>query len=63
MILGPKPPPMKGAIPYDNEIIYQDFAPLIYDSGDGEPRRGRRLGSTGQPTHGLGHDPGAHSDP
>ena len=23
-----------GAFPYDNEIIYQDFAPLSYDSGD-----------------------------
>ncbi len=26
-----------GAFPYDNEIIYQDFAPLTYDSGDYEP--------------------------
>lgn len=25
------------AFPYNNEIIYQDFAPLIYDSGDYEP--------------------------
>jgi carbon-monoxide dehydrogenase large subunit len=25
------------AFPYDNEIIYQDFAPLIYDSGNYEP--------------------------
>ncbi|MEJ2084462.1 MAG: xanthine dehydrogenase family protein molybdopterin-binding subunit [Acidobacteriota bacterium] len=25
------------AFPYDNEIIYQDFAPLVYDSGDYEP--------------------------
>jgi carbon-monoxide dehydrogenase large subunit len=23
--------------PYDNQIIYQDFAPLVYDSGDYEP--------------------------
>ena len=23
--------------PYNNEIIYQDFAPLVYDSGDYEP--------------------------
>ncbi|MCB9763185.1 MAG: xanthine dehydrogenase family protein [Alphaproteobacteria bacterium] len=23
--------------PYDNELIYQDFAPLVYDSGDVEP--------------------------
>jgi CO/xanthine dehydrogenase Mo-binding subunit len=23
--------------PYDNEIIYQDFVPLVYDSGDYEP--------------------------
>ena len=25
------------AFPYDNEIIYQDFEPLIYDSGNYEP--------------------------
>ena len=25
------------AFPYDNEIIYQDFAPLCYDSGNYEP--------------------------
>ena len=25
------------AFPYDNQIIYQDFAPLIYDSGNYEP--------------------------
>ncbi|MEM7119064.1 MAG: molybdopterin cofactor-binding domain-containing protein, partial [Chloroflexota bacterium] len=25
------------AFPYNNEIIYQDFAPLTYDSGDYEP--------------------------
>lgn len=25
------------AFPYDNEIIYQDFAPLLYDSGNYEP--------------------------
>ncbi len=25
------------AFPYNNEIIYQDFAPLIYDSGNYEP--------------------------
>ena len=28
-------PPDK--FPYNNEIIYQDFAPLVYDSGDYEP--------------------------
>ena len=28
-------PPEK--FPYDNEIIYQDFAPLVYDSGNYEP--------------------------
>lgn len=27
----------KEAFPYNNEIIYQDFAPLIYDSGNYEP--------------------------
>jgi len=26
-----------GKFPYDNEIIYQDFAPLVYDSGNYEP--------------------------
>jgi len=25
------------AFPYDNKIIYQDFAPLVYDSGNYEP--------------------------
>ncbi|MCP3960865.1 MAG: xanthine dehydrogenase family protein [bacterium] len=25
------------AFPYDHEIIFQDFAPLVYDSGDYEP--------------------------
>lgn len=25
------------AFPYDNEIIYQDFAPLLYDSGNYQP--------------------------
>jgi aerobic carbon-monoxide dehydrogenase large subunit len=25
------------AFPYDNEIIFQDFAPLVYDSGNYEP--------------------------
>ncbi len=25
------------AFPYDNQIIYQDFGPLVYDSGDYEP--------------------------
>jgi carbon-monoxide dehydrogenase large subunit len=25
------------AFPYDNEVIFQDFAPLVYDSGDYEP--------------------------
>ena len=25
------------AFPYNNEIIYQDFAPLSYDSGNYEP--------------------------
>ena len=26
-----------GDFPYDNEIIFQDFQPLVYDSGDYEP--------------------------
>jgi aerobic carbon-monoxide dehydrogenase large subunit len=25
------------AFPYDNEVIYQDFAPLVYDSGNYQP--------------------------
>jgi carbon-monoxide dehydrogenase large subunit len=25
------------AFPYDNQVIYQDFAPLVYDSGNYEP--------------------------
>jgi CO/xanthine dehydrogenase Mo-binding subunit len=31
------------AFPYDNEIIYQDFAPLVYDSGNYEPALDRAL--------------------
>jgi carbon-monoxide dehydrogenase large subunit len=31
------------AFPYDNEIIYQDFTPLVYDSGDYEPVLDRTL--------------------
>jgi carbon-monoxide dehydrogenase large subunit len=31
------------AFPYNNEIIYQDFAPLIYDSGNYEPALDRAL--------------------
>jgi carbon-monoxide dehydrogenase large subunit len=27
----------KESFPYDNKIIYQDFAPLVYDSGNYEP--------------------------
>lgn len=27
----------KESFPYDNQIIYQDFAPLVYDSGNYEP--------------------------
>ena len=27
----------KDAFPFDHEIIFQDFAPLVYDSGDYEP--------------------------
>jgi CO/xanthine dehydrogenase Mo-binding subunit len=27
----------KDAFPYDNKIIYQDFSPLVYDSGNYEP--------------------------
>ncbi len=28
---------LRGAFPHDNQIIYQDFAPLVYDSGNYEP--------------------------
>ncbi|RME60955.1 MAG: xanthine dehydrogenase family protein molybdopterin-binding subunit, partial [Caldilineae bacterium] len=31
------------AFPYNNEIIYQDFAPLVYDSGNYEPALDRAL--------------------
>ncbi len=31
------------AFPYNNEIIYQDFAPLLYDSGNYEPALDRAL--------------------
>src|SRR5690606_4272660 len=34
-------PPYK--FPYNNEIIYQDFAPLVYDSGNYEPALDRAL--------------------
>ena len=30
--------------PYNNEIIYQDFAPLVYDSGNYEPALQKALG-------------------
>jgi carbon-monoxide dehydrogenase large subunit len=35
------------AFPFDNEIIYQDFAPLKYDSGDYEPVLDKALGAIG----------------
>ncbi|MFZ0548859.1 MAG: xanthine dehydrogenase family protein molybdopterin-binding subunit [Candidatus Promineifilaceae bacterium] len=31
------------AFPYNNEIIYQDFAPLVYDSGNYEPALDKAL--------------------
>ena len=31
------------SFPYSNEIIFQDFAPLVYDSGDYEPALDRAL--------------------
>ncbi|MDB5598018.1 MAG: xanthine dehydrogenase, molybdenum binding subunit apoprotein [Xanthobacteraceae bacterium] len=37
----------KDAFPYDNEIIYQDFAPLGYDSGDFEPILDKALAAIG----------------
>jgi carbon-monoxide dehydrogenase large subunit len=33
----------KEAFPYNNELIYQDFAPLVYDSGDYEPVLARAM--------------------
>ncbi len=30
------------SFPHDHEILYQDFAPLVYDSGNYEPARGDR---------------------
>ncbi len=38
------------AFPYDNEIIYQDFAPLSYDSGDYEPVLNKALSAIGYTT-------------
>jgi carbon-monoxide dehydrogenase large subunit len=35
------------AFPYNNEIIYQDFAPLSYDSGNYEPVLDMALGAIG----------------
>jgi carbon-monoxide dehydrogenase large subunit len=35
------------AFPYDNEIIYQDFAPLEYDSGNYEPTLDKALEAIG----------------
>jgi carbon-monoxide dehydrogenase large subunit len=35
------------AFPYDNEIIYQDFAPLEYDSGNYEPILDKALAAIG----------------
>jgi carbon-monoxide dehydrogenase large subunit len=32
-----------GSFPHDNQIIYQDFAPLVYDSGNYEPVLDRAL--------------------
>lgn len=32
-----------GSFPYDNEIIFQDFAPLTYDSGNYEPSLDKAL--------------------
>jgi CO/xanthine dehydrogenase Mo-binding subunit len=35
------------AFPYDNKLIYQDFAPLVYDSGDYAPALDKALGLIG----------------
>jgi CO/xanthine dehydrogenase Mo-binding subunit len=35
------------AFPYNNEIIYQDFAPLVYDSGNYEPSLDKALALIG----------------
>ncbi len=35
------------AFPYNNEIIYQDFAPLVYDSGNYEPALKKALDMIG----------------
>ena len=37
----------KDAFPYDNEIIFQDFTPLRYDSGDYEPTLDKALAAIG----------------
>ena len=33
--------------PYDNEIIFQDFGPLTYDSGNYEPALDKAMGLIG----------------
>jgi aerobic carbon-monoxide dehydrogenase large subunit len=38
------------AFPYDNHIIYQDFAPLHYDSGDDDPVLDKALDAIGYHT-------------
>lgn len=42
--------------PHDHEILYQDFAPLVYDSGDYEPALDRAIEM-------IGYDPAATDRP
>lgn len=38
------------SFPYNNEVIYQDFVPLVYDSGNYEPALDKALGMIGYET-------------
>lgn len=50
------------AFPYDNEIIYQDFAPLVYDSGNYEPALDKALELIGYETFINESQPQARAD-
>jgi carbon-monoxide dehydrogenase large subunit len=50
------------AFPYNNEIIYQDFAPLVYDSGNYEPALDKALDLIGYDTFINETQPQARAD-
>ncbi|UCG74780.1 MAG: xanthine dehydrogenase family protein [Gemmatimonadota bacterium] len=45
------------AFPHDHEILYQDFAPLVYDSGDYEPALDRAIELIGYEPRGSSAGP------